>query len=59
LACGGSWMVKKDLIAAGDFAEMERLASEAVRLARSIRPGQAETPMIARKRVGEGAGHAI
>lgn len=30
LACGGSWMVKADLIAAGDFAEIERLTREAV-----------------------------
>lgn len=37
LACGGSWMVKKDLIAAGDFGSIERLAAEAVRLARSAR----------------------
>lgn len=41
LACGGSWMVKKDLIAAGDFGSIERLAAEAVRLARSARPARA------------------
>ena len=29
-ACGGSWMVKEDLIAAGDFASVERLTAEAV-----------------------------
>jgi 2-dehydro-3-deoxyphosphogluconate aldolase/(4S)-4-hydroxy-2-oxoglutarate aldolase len=29
-ACGGSWMVKEDLLAAGDFASVERLAAEAV-----------------------------
>lgn len=40
LACGGSWMVKKDLIAAGDFGSIERLAAEAVRLARSARPAR-------------------
>jgi len=30
LACGGSWMVKPDLIQAGDFAEIARLTEEAV-----------------------------
>ena len=30
LACGGSWMVKKDLISAGSFAEISRLTKEAV-----------------------------
>lgn len=50
LACGGSWMVKKDLIAAGDFAAIERLAAEAVRLARSIRPGPAPMAMDDRPR---------
>jgi len=39
LACGGSWMVRRDLIAAGAFAEIERLAAEAVALARTARPG--------------------
>jgi 2-dehydro-3-deoxyphosphogluconate aldolase/(4S)-4-hydroxy-2-oxoglutarate aldolase len=34
VACGGSWMVKPELIAAGDFAEIERLTSEAVALAK-------------------------
>ncbi|MCL1842301.1 MAG: bifunctional 4-hydroxy-2-oxoglutarate aldolase/2-dehydro-3-deoxy-phosphogluconate aldolase [Defluviitaleaceae bacterium] len=33
LACGGSWMVKDDLIAAGNFAEITRLTQEAVALA--------------------------
>lgn len=37
LACGGSWMVKNDLIQAGDFAEIERLAREAVELVRESR----------------------
>jgi len=40
LACGGSWMVRKELIAAGDFAAIERLSAEAVRLARSARPAR-------------------
>ena len=30
VACGGSWLVKEDLIAAGDFAAIERLTAEAV-----------------------------
>ncbi len=30
LACGGSWMVDKKLVAAGNFAEIERLSREAV-----------------------------
>lgn len=30
LACGGSWMVDKKLVAAGNFAEIERLCREAV-----------------------------
>ena len=58
LACGGSWMVKKDLIASGDFAAIERLATEAVRLARSVRPGPAGTPTDDRKPAG-GAHDAI
>lgn len=33
LACGGSWMVKDDLIAAGDFAQISALTREAVALA--------------------------
>lgn len=36
LAVGGSWMVKKDLLAAGDFATVTKLAMEAVELARSV-----------------------
>jgi 2-dehydro-3-deoxyphosphogluconate aldolase/(4S)-4-hydroxy-2-oxoglutarate aldolase len=30
LACGGSWMVTPDLLAAGDFDEVRRLSAEAV-----------------------------
>lgn len=30
LACGGSWMVKSDLISSGNFTEITRLAKEAV-----------------------------
>jgi len=32
IACGGSWMVKKDLVAAGKFDEIQALTEEAVRL---------------------------
>ena len=31
IACGGSWMVKKDLVAAGKFDEIQALTEEAVR----------------------------
>lgn len=37
LACGGSWMVRPELLAAQDFAQITRLASEAVALVRTIR----------------------
>ena len=30
VCCGGSWMVKKDLVSAGDFATIEKLTREAV-----------------------------
>ena len=30
IACGGSWMVKGDLVAAGKFDEIEKLTREAV-----------------------------
>jgi 2-dehydro-3-deoxyphosphogluconate aldolase/(4S)-4-hydroxy-2-oxoglutarate aldolase len=36
-ACGGSWMVKPAVIAAGDFAAIEQLASDAVRLVSASR----------------------
>ena len=32
IACGGSWMVKGDLVAAGKFDEIQRLTQEAVAL---------------------------
>jgi 2-dehydro-3-deoxyphosphogluconate aldolase/(4S)-4-hydroxy-2-oxoglutarate aldolase len=41
LACGGSWMVAKDLVAAGDFATIRRLTAEAVALVRAARPASA------------------
>jgi 2-dehydro-3-deoxyphosphogluconate aldolase/(4S)-4-hydroxy-2-oxoglutarate aldolase len=37
VACGGSWMVKGDLVAAGKFDEIEHLTKEAVKLAAEIR----------------------
>jgi 2-dehydro-3-deoxyphosphogluconate aldolase/(4S)-4-hydroxy-2-oxoglutarate aldolase len=33
IACGGSWMVKRQTIADGDFAAITRLTAEAVQLA--------------------------
>jgi 2-dehydro-3-deoxyphosphogluconate aldolase/(4S)-4-hydroxy-2-oxoglutarate aldolase len=37
LACGGSWLVKKTLIASGDFETITRLTAEAVQLVQKIR----------------------
>lgn len=37
LCCGGSWMVKGDLIKAGRYDEIERLTREAVETAKAIR----------------------
>ncbi len=37
VCCGGSWMVKGDLITAGKFDEIEALTKEAVELVKSIR----------------------
>jgi 2-dehydro-3-deoxyphosphogluconate aldolase/(4S)-4-hydroxy-2-oxoglutarate aldolase len=37
LACGGSWMVKSDLITSGNFAEIERLTREASGIVKEIR----------------------
>jgi len=37
LACGGSWMVKKELIEAGRFDEIERLTAGAVRAVKAAR----------------------
>ncbi|MGH9838130.1 MAG: bifunctional 4-hydroxy-2-oxoglutarate aldolase/2-dehydro-3-deoxy-phosphogluconate aldolase [Blastocatellia bacterium] len=38
VACGGSWMVKPELMEAGDFAKVKQLAAEAVALVRTLRP---------------------
>ena len=35
VACGGSWMVEKALIAAGNFAEITRRSAEAIALIKS------------------------
>ena len=37
VACGGSWMVKGDLVKAGNFDEIKTLTEEAVKLAAQIR----------------------
>ncbi len=37
VACGGSWMVKGDLVKAGKFDEIKALTEEAVKLAAQIR----------------------
>lgn len=37
IACGGSWMVKKTVVEAGDFDKIRRDAAECVRLAADIR----------------------
>ena len=37
LACGGSWMVKGDLINSGNFAEIEKLTKQASQIVKEIR----------------------
>ncbi len=37
LACGGSWMVKGDLVKEGKFAEIEKLTAEAAAIVKEIR----------------------
>lgn len=37
VACGGSWMVKGDMIKAGEFDKIQKLTEEAVALAKEIR----------------------
>lgn len=37
VACGGSWMVKGDMIKAGEFDKIKELTAEAVKLAAEIR----------------------
>lgn len=40
LACGGSWMVKGDLVKAGDFSKITELAKEAAEIVRGSRGGE-------------------
>ena len=40
-ACGGSWMVKRDLISAGDFDTIKQLVQEALAIVRQIRDEEA------------------
>ncbi len=37
IACGGSWMVKKDLIAAGEFGKIEEMAKAAAAIVKEVR----------------------
>ena len=37
IACGGSWMVTKELIDSGNFDEITRLCNEAVKIVKSVR----------------------
>lgn len=37
LACGGSWMVKGDLISAGNFGEIQKLTAETAAIVREVR----------------------
>ena len=46
VACGGSWMVKKATIAAGEFATITRDARAAVALATAARPRAAQTEEV-------------
>lgn len=38
-ACGGSWMVKKQLISAGEFDKITELTAEAIAIVKKIRTG--------------------
>ena len=38
VACGGSWMVKPELMKENNFAEVKRLSVEAVKLVENLRP---------------------
>ncbi len=37
IACGGSWMVTKDLIKAGDFEQIKKLTAEAAAIVKEVR----------------------
>jgi 2-dehydro-3-deoxyphosphogluconate aldolase/(4S)-4-hydroxy-2-oxoglutarate aldolase len=43
LACGGSWIVPRDLLDGGDFEAITRIAVEALALARTARPALPDT----------------
>jgi len=49
IACGGSWMVKKDLIAAGAFDTIRTLATQAREIACAARPTVSEAPTGGRR----------
>ena len=36
-ACGGSWMVKKDMVAAGDFEGIKKMVAEAAAIVKEVR----------------------
>ena len=40
LACGGSWMVKKDLIQRGQFDAIHQMTADAVALVKEVRDSQ-------------------
>lgn len=40
IACGGSWMVKEELIKKGDFSAITRLTEEAAAIVKKIRQGE-------------------
>ena len=37
IACGGSWMVKKDLVQAGEFDKIKEMVAEAAAIVKEIR----------------------
>ena len=37
VACGGSWMVKGDMVAAGEFDKIKEMTAEAVQLVKDLR----------------------
>jgi len=49
VACGGSWMVKKDLVAAGAFDTIRELAAQAREIACAARPAVVAGPQAARR----------
>ncbi|MDE5939268.1 MAG: bifunctional 4-hydroxy-2-oxoglutarate aldolase/2-dehydro-3-deoxy-phosphogluconate aldolase [Lachnospiraceae bacterium] len=49
IACGGSWMVNKELIKAGKFDEIEKVTRKAVTKMRNLEPGYVEIREMAAK----------